>query len=165
VANYTGRMTLSAPSRTVPDLSYLLTHSGHVLATRMTAAFAELGITPRAYCVLFHAQEAERTQAELAAISDLDKTTMVATMDALEKGGLAERRPSGTDRRVRIIAVTAEGERAVEKGTRIADRVHREVFEELPEKQRDVLVTALTTLTEGILATPVEAPVRRARRS
>src|SRR5262245_41922183 len=77
LTNYTRDMTLSAPSRTVPDLSYLLTHSGYVLATRMTAAFAELGITPRAYCVLFHARETERTQAELAAISDLDKTTMV----------------------------------------------------------------------------------------
>lgn len=165
LANYTGGMTLSAPSRTVPDLSYLLTHSGHVLATRMTAAFTELGITPRAYCVLFHAQEAERTQAELAAISDLDKTTMVATMDALEKAGLAERRPSSTDRRARIIAVTKAGERAVEKGTRIADRVHREVLDELPDKQRDALITMLTTLAEGILATPVEAPVRRARRS
>lgn len=156
-------MTLSAPSRTVPDLSYLLTHSGHVLATRMTAAFAELGMTPRAYCVLFHALEAERTQAELAAISDLDKTTMVATVDELEKTGLAERRPSSTDRRARIIAVTKDGERAVEKGTRIADRVHREALDSLPAKQRDALLTALTALTEGILATPVEAPVRRAR--
>lgn len=160
-------MTLSAPSRTTPDLSYLLTHSGHVLATRMTAAFAELGITPRAYCVLFHALESERTQAELAAISDLDKTTMVATMDALEKAGLAERHPSGTDRRARIVAVTEAGERTVDKGTRIADRVHREALESLPAKQRDTLITALTVLVEGHLATPVESPqpVRRARRS
>lgn len=158
-------MTLSAPSRTVPDLSYLLTHTGHVLATRMTAAFAELGITPRAYCVLFHALEAERTQAELAGFSDLDKTTMVATVDELEKAGLAERRPSSTDRRARIIAVTAKGEQAVEKGTHIADRVHRETLGSLPEKQRDALLTALNALADGILATPVEAPVRRTRRN
>lgn len=166
LANYTADMTLSAPSRTTPDLSYLLTHTGHVLATRMTAAFAELGITPRAYCVLFHALESERTQAELAAISDLDKTTMVATMDALEKAGLAERRPSSTDRRARIIAVTKDGERAVEKGTRIADRVHREALESLPVRQREALLTALTTLAEGHLAEPVESsqPVRRTRR-
>lgn len=159
-------MTLSAPSGTTPDLSYLLTHSGHVLATRMTAAFAELGITPRAYCVLFHALESERTQAELAAISDLDKTTMVATMDALEKAGLAERRPSGTDRRARIVSVTKTGERTVDKGTRIADRVHREALESLPQRQRETLIAALTALTEGHLAEPAESPqpVRRARR-
>lgn len=160
-------MTTSAPTRTVPDLSYLLTHTGHVLATQMTAAFAELGITPRAYCVLFHALEAERTQIQLAEISDLDKTTMVVTIDELEKAGLAERRPSSTDRRARIISVTGAGEQAVAEGAKIADRVHRDVLEALPEEQREVFVDALTRLVQGHLATPVEAgrPVRRARQA
>src|ERR1700730_8370014 len=121
-------MATSAPTRTVADLSYLLSHASRVLATQMTAAFAEIGITPRAYCVLFHALEAERTQIQLAEISDLDKTTMVATVDELEKAGLAERRPSTTDRRARIVAVTEAGERAVTEGAKIADRVHRSVL-------------------------------------
>jgi DNA-binding MarR family transcriptional regulator len=160
-------MTTSAPTRTVPDLSYLLSHAGHVLATQMTAAFAELGITPRAYCVLFHALEAERTQIQLAEISDLDKTTMVVTVDELEKAGLAERRPSSTDRRARIISVTAAGEQAVTEGAKIADRVHRDVLAALPEGERDVLVSALTRLVEGHLSTPVEAgrSIRRARQA
>ncbi|GAA4628320.1 hypothetical protein GCM10023196_044170 [Actinoallomurus vinaceus] len=160
-------MTTSAPSRTVPDLSYLLMHTAHVLSTRMNAAFEEIGITPRAYCVLFHALEEERTQIQLAEISDLDKTTMVVTVDELEKAGLAERRPSSRDRRARIIWVTEEGKEAVAKGTRIADRVHREALEALPENEREVLVGALTRLAEGHLSTPVECdrPVRRARQS
>jgi MarR family transcriptional regulator, transcriptional regulator for hemolysin len=159
-------MTMSAPTRTVADVSRLLTHAGHVLATQMTAAFAELGITPRAYCVLFHALEAERTQIELAEISDLDKTTMVVTVDELEKAGLAERRPSGSDRRARVIAVTDAGAKAVTEGARIADRVHRDVLDALPEEQREVFVGALTNLTEGHLSTPApsDRPVRRARR-
>jgi len=158
-------VTTSAPSRTVPDLSFLLTHAGHVLATQMTAAFAELGISPRGYCVLFHALETERTQIELAAIADLDKTTMVVTVDELEKAGLAERRPSSTDRRARVITVTDAGRQAVIEGTRIADRVHRDVLGALPEEQRGVLTDALTLLVNGHLSTPVESgrPVRRAR--
>src|SRR5258708_2656285 len=104
---------MPTPTRTVADLSYLLSHTSRVLATQMTAAFAEIGITPRAFCVLFHAMEAERTQIQLAEISDLDKTTMVVLVDDLEKAGLAERRPSTTDRRARIISVTEAGERAV----------------------------------------------------
>jgi DNA-binding MarR family transcriptional regulator len=146
-------------------MSYLLSHAGHVLATQMTAAFTEIGISPRGYCVLFHAMEAERTQIELAEISDLDKTTMVVTVDELEKAGLAERRPSSTDRRARIIVVTEAGERAVTEGAKIADRVHRDVLDALPEGQRDVLVDALTCLVEGHLSTPVESErqVRRAR--
>ena len=160
-------MTTSAPSRTVPDMSYLLTHTAHVLTTRMSAAFEEIGITPRAYCVLFHALEEERTQIQLAEISDLDKTTMVVTVDELEKAGLAERRPSSRDRRARVISVTEAGERIVAEGTRIADRVHREVLEALPESEGDVLVSALTRLAEGLLSTPVECdrPVRRTRQA
>ena len=61
---------------------------------------------------------AEKTQGALAAEAALDKTTMVVTVDELERAGLAERRPSTTDRRVRIIAVTPEGERLVRRGRR-----------------------------------------------
>jgi DNA-binding MarR family transcriptional regulator len=158
-------MTASAPTRTVADLSYLLSQASHVLTTQMAAAFAEIGITPREYCVLFHAQEAERTQIQLAKISDLDKTTMVVTVDDLEKAGLAERRPSSTDRRARIIAVTEAGGRAVTEGMRVADRVHREVLAALPEDQREPFVAALNLLVGGHLSTPVESEhqVRRPR--
>ena len=106
-------------------------------------------------------------QIELAEISDLDMTTMVVTVDDLEKAGLAERRPSSADRRARIIAVTPAGERAVAEGTAVADRVHRDVLDALPAEQREVLTGALTRLVGGHLATPVESarPVRRARQS
>jgi MarR family transcriptional regulator for hemolysin len=158
-------MTASAPTRTVVDLSHLLSQASHVLTTQMAAAFTEIAITPREYCVLFHAQEAERTQIQLAKISDLDKTTMVVTVDNLEKAGLAERRPSSTDRRARIIAVTEAGERAVAEGMKVADRVHRDVLAALPEDQRQVFVSALSGLVEGHLSTPVESEhaVRRPR--
>lgn len=159
-------MTVSAPSRAVADISHLLAQASHALATRMAAAFAEIDITPREYCVLFHALEAERTQIQLAKIADLDKTTMVVTVDELEKAGLAERQPSSTDRRARIIAVTEAGERAVAEGTRVADRVHSEVLAALPEGRREVFVDALSCLVEGHLSTPVESDhaVRRPRR-
>ncbi len=158
-------MSTSAPTRTVADLSYLLTHAGHVLSTQMAAAMAEIGLTPRGYCVLYHALEAERTQIELAGISDLDKTTMVVTVDELERAGLAERRRSSTDRRARIIAVTEAGRRAVAEGAEIADRVHRAVLDALPEAEREPLVGALTRLADGYLSAPAETgpQVRRER--
>src|SRR5580658_4898876 len=129
--------TRPVTTRTVYDLSYLLSHASHVLATQMSAAMAEIGLTPRGWCVLFHALEAERTQIELAEIADLDKTTMVVTVDELERAGLAERRQSSTDRRARIIAVTEEGRHTVAEGSKIADRVHRGVLDSLPEEQRE----------------------------
>ncbi|HEX6470659.1 MAG TPA: MarR family winged helix-turn-helix transcriptional regulator [Streptosporangiaceae bacterium] len=157
--------TGAAPDRTVPDLTGMLSHIGHVLTTKLTAALAEIGLTPREQCVLWHALEAERTQAQLAELADLDKTTMVVTVDRLERAGLAERRPSSTDRRARIISVTEAGRRAVADGTKIVDRVHGEVLAALPSDERQAFADALVLLLEGPLATPVECdrPVRRAR--
>jgi MarR family transcriptional regulator, transcriptional regulator for hemolysin len=151
--------------RQVIDLSFLLNHASHVLATRMTAAFAEIGITPREYCVLAHALEGQYTQIELAKLADLDKTTMLNTMDYLEREGYAERKPSPADRRARIIAVTPRGIDLVVKGHEIADQVHGEVFDALPAAQRLAFADALTGLVGGLLAEPApsERPVRRAR--
>ena len=149
------------------DLSFLLSHASYVLATRMSAAFAEIGITPREYCVLAHAMGGQYTQIELAALADLDKTTMLNTVDYLEREGYAERTPTPADRLARIITVTAAGADLVAAGHEIADRVHREVLDALPEDQRLVFSGALIHLVRGLLAEPVpsERPVRRARAS
>ena len=158
-------MATNPPERTLPDLSFLLAHASHVLATRMTAALAEIGMTPRGHCVLVHAMPGGLTQIELARLTDLDKTTMVVTLDELEEAGYAERRPSPADRRARTVAVTEAGARIAAAGQEIADRVHREALEALPAEEREVFTAALARLVTGHLAAPVagERPVRRAR--
>ena len=107
-------MATSAPADT--DLALLLSRAAHGLHSRLTAALTELGISPRAHCVLSKANGRELTQSRLAGLCALDKTTMVVTIDELERAGLAERRLSSTDRRARIIFVTEAGERLVEQG-------------------------------------------------
>ncbi|MFC4069964.1 MarR family winged helix-turn-helix transcriptional regulator [Actinoplanes subglobosus] len=155
-------MTAMAPARTETDLSFLLDHTSHVLRTRMAAALAGIGLTARMHCVLVHALEEERTQIQLAELGDMDKTTMVVTVDALEKAGYAERRPSSTDRRARIIAVTPEGAEVARRSQEIVDGVHREALGSISEQDREALVRVLSRLATGHLATPVEGG-RRAR--
>ncbi|WP_229073766.1 MarR family transcriptional regulator [Actinoplanes sp. DH11] len=75
------------------DVSGLLNAAGHALANRLAGALAEVGLTPRTQCVLVHALDREHTQIQLAALAFLDKTTMVATVDELERRGLATRQP------------------------------------------------------------------------
>jgi DNA-binding MarR family transcriptional regulator len=158
-------MTAMAPARTAPDLSFLLDHTSHVLRIQMAAALGEIGLTARMHCVLVHALGEERTQIELAEIGDMDKTTMVATVDALEKAGLAERRPSGKDRRARIIAVTDKGAEVARRSQEIVDGVHLAALNSLPAGQRETMLNALSLLAGGHLAASAEpAPaVRRAR--
>ncbi|MET8058895.1 MarR family winged helix-turn-helix transcriptional regulator [Streptomyces microflavus] len=160
-------MTAMTPSHPTPDLSFLLDHTSHVLRTRMAAALGEIGLTARMHCVLVHALAEERTQIQLAEIGDMDKTTMVVTVDALESAGLAERRPSGQDRRARIIAVTEKGAALAGQSQEIVDRVHEEALGSLAAHDREALLRALNALAGGHLATPVEnpRPVRRARQA
>jgi MarR family transcriptional regulator for hemolysin len=158
-------MTAMAPARSEPDLSFLLDHAGHVLRTRMAAALAEIGLTARMHCVLVHALERERTQVQLAEIGDMDKTTMVVTVDALEKAGLATRRPAEHDRRARVVVVTEEGARVAARSQEIVDRVHADALAALPADERKVFLRAMDRLVTGQLSSPAEhaGGVRRAR--
>jgi MarR family transcriptional regulator, transcriptional regulator for hemolysin len=152
-------MVDQAPERTERDITGLLNMAGHALSNRLAAALADVDLTPRMQCVLVHALEEERTQIQLAALADLDKTTMVATVDDLEARGLAERRQSAPDRRARIIAVTDKGRAAAEEGQRIVDRVHADALGGLSSTDRRSFVEALARLA-GDKET---GPVRRQR--
>jgi DNA-binding MarR family transcriptional regulator len=145
------------------DLAFLLSQASHALVTELTARLAELGISPRAHCVLSKALGAELTQSQVAERCALDKTTMVVTLDALERDGLAERRPSGTDRRARIIAVTKAGERVVAAADAIVALTYSDVLAALPEHQREPFLDSLTRLVGGRLAVPpaCDKPPRR----
>src|SRR4051812_35718987 len=142
-------MASRAPERTVRDVTGLLNMAGHALSNRLAAALSEIDLTPRMQCVLVHALEEERTQIQLAALADLDKTTMVATVDDLEKRGLAERRPSATDRRARIISVTEKGRLAAAEGQKIVDEVHGEVLGAFSPEARTAFVEILGLLADS----------------
>jgi MarR family transcriptional regulator, transcriptional regulator for hemolysin len=145
------------------DLAFLLNQASHALATKLTAALAELDVTPRHHCVLTKAMTGEYTQGQLAELTALDKTTMVVTLDELEAKGLAERRPSPTDRRARVIAVTDAGRELVAAAQAIAEDVHADVLSTLPEDERGPFMDALGKLVGQRLMAPVECarPVRR----
>ena len=134
------------------DLGWLLSRASHTLTTHLTAAMEDIGLTPRGRCVLTAALGGEFTQIELAKAIGLDKTTMVATVDTHERAGLAERRPSSTDRRAHVIAVTKAGRRKVREAEEVAERVQREVLASLPAEEREALVGGLRALVTGSLA-------------
>ena len=146
------------------DLAFLLAHASHVLSTELTAELAGLGITPRGNCVLSAALTGEKTQIQLADLCELDKTTMVVTVDELEKAGLVERQTSATDRRARIIMVTDLGRKVHASAQDVVARVYEDVLSVLPQAERDGMLSGLTRLVEGRLSTPVacqRAPRRR----
>jgi DNA-binding MarR family transcriptional regulator len=105
--------------------------------------------------VLVAATTGAHTQIELARMVGLDKTTMVVTVDALEAAGLAERRPSSSDRRARVVSVTKAGERKLREAEAVLDRVREDVLGMLDPAEREVFLSALSRLACGRLADPV----------
>ena len=152
-----------APQPLCDNLCWLLSRASYTLTTELTAALEELGISPRAHAVLAAAATGDHTQTELARIVGLDKTTMVVTLDELEAAALAERRPSPTDRRARVIAVTKAGAAKLREAGTIGDAIREDVLGVLPARERKVFLGALTRLVGDRLAEPVQCaqPVRR----
>jgi MarR family transcriptional regulator, transcriptional regulator for hemolysin len=154
-------------ARTAPsvDLSMLLNQASYALTSRLSAALEELGISVRIYCALAKAAEAEYTQGQLADLAWMDKTTMVVTLDEMEARGLAERRHSPGDRRVRVIAITPEGRQVLGKADRIVQTLYDELLGGVSPRRREDFLAVLQQLVDGPLAAPfhLEKPARRRR--
>lgn len=148
---------------TTPDLGLLFNSAGHAVDAELTAKLAELGTTPRVICVLGKALGQELPQSRLGELAGLDKTTMVVTMDELERSGLAERRPSATDRRARIVAVTPAGEALLARGQKVVDAANTDILSGLPAADREVFVRCMTALVDDRLAKPAPTGPRRRR--
>ncbi len=81
----------------------------------------ELGLRPPAFGAV-RLLDQPRTMSEIAAVLHCDNSNVTGIVDGLEEKGLATRRSSAADRRVKLIALTLEGrklrarlQRAVEK--------------------------------------------------
>ena len=156
-------MSHHQPERPEANLGWLLATVSHAFTTELTAGLEAVSVTPRGHCVLATAMRGEYSQTALAHAIGLDKTTMVVTIDALEKAGLVERRMSREDRRARVIAVTEAGRRKVAEGEEIVERIQADVLASLPAGQREAFMGALRRLVGHRLCEPAECahPVRR----
>jgi DNA-binding MarR family transcriptional regulator len=70
----------------------------------------DLGLTPATLGALAHLDE-PRTMGEIAEMLRCDPSNVTGIADALEERGLARRRPSERDRRVKVIELSARGEK------------------------------------------------------
>ena len=91
-------------------LGYLLKHAHLALEQRTDAALADVGLTARDLGALRVIAGGEaRSQQEVATILGVDRTSMVALLDALERRGIVVRKPSERDRRRNAVELTQDG--------------------------------------------------------
>jgi DNA-binding MarR family transcriptional regulator len=102
-----GRASIREPNEV---LGYLLKHAHLALEGYTDAALARFGITSRDLGALRVIAGGEaKSQQDVAGILGVDRTSMVALLDALEQAGIVARRPSEQDRRRNVIELTNRG--------------------------------------------------------
>jgi DNA-binding MarR family transcriptional regulator len=89
---------------------FLMNYLGRRSGAQFAAVLEPHGLHPRDFGVMVViAKRPGITQQELAELSRVDRSSMVALLDELEARGLAERRPHPDDRRKRCIYLTGKG--------------------------------------------------------
>jgi len=132
------------------ELTWLLHRAAQRLHTEVGAAAARHGLTLRDHIVLSALDKTQGlTQIELGHALGVDKTTMVAELDRLERAGLIERTIDPRDRRARIPALTADGDRLRKRiavdATAAEKAAVQAVEPALLASVRDVLYAIITT--------------------
>ncbi|WP_353944185.1 MarR family transcriptional regulator [Streptomyces sp. HUAS MG91] len=129
-------------------LGYLVKLAFHQLSGMLAEALEPYGVNPREVGVLsvIATHGEERSQHELAQLIGVDRTTMVAVIDALEGKGLVERRRSAVDRRRNVVALTPAGVTCQREADRARVETERAYLAPLDEETARVLTEALRTL-------------------
>jgi DNA-binding MarR family transcriptional regulator len=133
----------AAGSDTAREAWGLLT--GLVYPPPFLAVARQLDLRPAAFGTL-RALDRPRTMSEIAAVLHCDNSNVTGIVDGLEERGLATRQPSAEDRRVKLIALTAEGRRVRARLTRALEKPPAWV-EGLSEADRRALVEILGRAT------------------
>lgn len=108
------------------------------------------GITPVQYAALFAAhRQPGLDQRTLAATIGFDTSTIGGVIDRLERRGLIERRASPTDRRVRLLQVTAAGAALLEAVIPGMLKAQQRIVAPLPAAERPRFLAMLRTVVDA----------------
>ena len=121
-------------------LGYLLKHAQLRMAELNAKALGPHGISGRELAVLLVlAGQEPVSQYQASQWLGIDRTTMVAQLDALEGKGLVSRHPDAADRRRNMIELTDVGHDTLQKAVKASDEAERELLAPLgPQAARDL---------------------------
>jgi len=120
-----------------PPLGFLLVRIAEVVDGAFVDALAGLGLKARELRLLVLVDRAQGlNQRELATQLRMDPGNLIAILDSLEGQGLLERTRDETDRRQRLVSLTAKGRRVLGKALRATAAVDATILESLPTAEQ-----------------------------
>jgi DNA-binding MarR family transcriptional regulator len=134
----------AVPDRLARSTGFLLARAHLRCHAAFQAALVPLALTPKSFGVLtVIIEDGPLSQVALGETLLIDRTTMVALVDELERAGYVERGRSAVDRRAHSLEATPSGRNALDEAERIAARTHDELFEGLDGEEREALTALL----------------------
>ncbi|HEX3837680.1 MAG TPA: MarR family transcriptional regulator [Steroidobacteraceae bacterium] len=144
------------------SFGFLLRDVSRLYVRRFEQRADVLGLTlPQCRALVYLALHEGISQARLAELTDVEPMTLVRILDRMAANGWLERRVDATDRRVRLVYLTAKARPVVEDIWKLADLTREEAFRHIPRKQVGALIILLDQI-RGNLATLKPLPVATA---
>lgn len=140
-------MTETLPASLSDSLGYLLgrSHAAHRSVVEQVFAPLDIGVKEfGALAVLV--EEGPLSQQRLGERQGVDRTTMVAVVDKLERKRLVERRRDAGDRRAYALQPTPRGRRVLARAVEAEERTEDEFLAPLPAGERRRLKALLRRL-------------------
>jgi len=110
----------------------VLMHLGRDVDARLRKQLSATGLTPRHGFALSHlCENGPTSQQSLLDVLEVDPSVLVAILNDLEKGGLAERKRDPEDRRRHIVVMSEKGRVAVNGMRAAVDTIEREMLADL----------------------------------
>ncbi|MEO3867496.1 MarR family transcriptional regulator [Nonomuraea sp. B12E4] len=107
--------TRGAAERISTATGYMLARLGDFARQRIEEEVDRWGLTGKQLRVLAYARDAAMSQRDLTALARMDRTTMTAVINTLERLRYVSRVRNTADRRKYLITVTEDGARVVEE--------------------------------------------------
>lgn len=132
-------------------LTYLLKHALLELGAMQDELLSPVGISGRELGVLLLLDGREpESQQQAASRLGVDRTTMVALLDELERKGLVVRRADAADRRRNVVELTDHGRATLREATLASDEAERRLLAALDEDEATQLRKLLMRVLPGV---------------
>nr|WP_269329145.1 MarR family winged helix-turn-helix transcriptional regulator [Kineosporia babensis] len=126
-----------------------------------TELLTAAGVTPPHEIVLLYlAEHGPVPQTELVHYLARDRSTVTATLQAMERSGLVTRSPSPTDKRAMIVSMTAAGAAAAPQAQAAWEELEQRTIAGLSSAEQQELLRLLNLVRDALNA-PATAPAAR----
>ena len=131
-------------------LSFLLKHAFALLDQATERELARLSVTGREFAVLTLVDaEGPASQQKLARRLGVDRTTMVALIDALEEKRLVSRRRDPSDRRAYIVEATPAGHKTLQEALKTVKLAEQQALASLTATESAAFKHTLQRLAQA----------------